>query len=260
MRANRGTKVNKVRKNRKKMKLFGSYRNIAVLMCVFFAAISTYVYIYSHPIKPIFPIKHVDYIGNRHLTDDELSTLSGVRVNDSLIMLSGKKISGRLFRSPWIKSVSLMKELPDTLAITVKEAQPFALLDMNEHLFLIDERGNLLEEFKGDAVPFLPVITCDPSKENQGFSAALSLVRLMDHKGFLSEGDNIWIMAHNAEDLSVTIDDLVVKIGAGGYEKKLDRLARLEEEIKKMGIYVDYIDLRFSDRAIVKPVTDKVVK
>jgi hypothetical protein len=104
------------------------------------------------------------------------------------------------------------------------------------------------------------VITGDPFKEKQGFSAALNLVGLMNHKGFLSEGDNIWIVAHNAEELSVTIDDLVVKIGAGGYEKKLDRLARLEKEIKKMGASLDYIDLRFSNRAIVKPVTDKMVK
>jgi cell division protein FtsQ len=253
-------RVNKVKRNGKRMKLFGSFRNIAVLICVFAVAIITYIHIYSHPIKPIFPIKHVAFIGNRHLTDDELRTLAGVRLNESLIIISGEKISKQLFRSPWVKSMSLMKELPDTLSITVKEAEPFALLDMNEHLFLIDEKGNLLEQLKGDAVPFLPVITGDPFKEKQGFSAALNLVGLMNHKGFLSEGDNIWIVAHNAEELSVTIDDLVVKIGAGGYEKKLDRLARLEKEIKKMGVSVDYIDLRFSNRAIVKPVTDKVVK
>jgi cell division protein FtsQ len=253
-------RVNKVKRNGKRMKLFGSFRNIAVLICVFAVAIITYIHIYSHPIKPIFPIKHVAFIGNRHLTDDELRTLAGVRLNESLIIISGEKISKQLFRSPWVKSMSLMKELPDTLSITVKEAEPFALLDMNEHLFLIDEEGNLLEQLKGDAVPFLPVITGDPFKEKQGFSAALNLVGLMNHKGFLSEGDNIWIVAHNAEELSVTIDDLVVKIGAGGYEKKLDRLARLEKEIKKMGVSVDYIDLRFSNRAIVKPVTDKMVK
>jgi cell division protein FtsQ len=253
-------RVNKVKRNRKRMRLFGSFRNIAVLICIFAVAIITYIHICSHPIKPIFPVKHIAFIGNRHLTDDELRTLAGVCLNESLIMISWEKISKQLFRSPWVKSVSMMKELPDTLSITVKEAEPFALLDMNEHLFLIDEKGNLLEELKGDAVPFLPVITGDPFKEKQGFSAALDLVGLMGHKGFLSEGDNIWIMAHNAEELSVTIDDLVVKIGAGGYERKLDRLAQLEKEIKKMGVSVDYIDLRFSNKAIVKPVTDRMVK
>jgi hypothetical protein len=51
-----------------------------------------------------------------------------------------------------------------------------------------------------------------------------------------------------------------VKIGTGGYEEKLDRLIRLEEDIKNMGIPVDSIDLRFENRAIVKQVTNKVVR
>ncbi len=253
-------KVNKIKRNGKRTKLFGSYRNVAVLVCIFAAAIVTYIYIFSHPIKPLFPIKRIAFTGNRHLTDDELRTLAGVRLDESLIMVSGKKIGRQLFRSPWVRSVSLMRELPDTLAITIKEAEPFALLDMNGHLFLIDEKGNLLEELKGDAVPFLPVITGDPFKEKEGFSQALNLVSLMNHKGLLSERDNIGIMAHNANELSVTIDDIVVKIGAGGYEEKLDRLSQLEENIKKMGISVDYIDLRFLNKAIVKPITDRVDK
>lgn len=253
-------KVNKIKRNGKRIKLFGSYRNVAVIVCIFAAAIITYIYIFSHPIKPLFPIKRISFTGNRHLTDDELRTLAGVRLDESLIMVSGKKIGRQLFRSPWVRSVSLMRELPDTLAITIKEAEPFALLDMDGHLFLIDEKGNLLEELKGDAVPFLPVITGDPFKEKEGFSQALNLVSLMNHKGLLSERDNIGIMAHNANELSITIDGIVVKIGAGGYEEKLDRLAQLEENIKKMGISVDYIDLRFLNKAIVKPITDRVDK
>jgi len=253
-------KVNKIKRNGKRMKIFSSFRNLAVLVCIFAAAIIIYLYIYSHPIKPVFPIKHIAFTGNKHLTDDELRVLAGVHPNESLVMICGKKISKQLFRSPWVRSVSLMREFPDTLSVTVKEAEPFALLDMNEHLFLIDETGNLLEELKGDAMPFLPVITGDPFKEKEGFSEALNLVRLMNHKGFLSERDNVGVIAHNANELSVTIDDTMVKIGAGGYEEKLDRLMRLEEDIKKMGISVDYIDLRFLNKAIVKPITDRVVK
>jgi cell division protein FtsQ len=253
-------KGNKIKRKGKRIKLFGSYRNVAVIICIFAVAIITYIYFFSHPIKPLFPIKHIAFTGNRHLTDDELRTLAGVRLNESLLMISGKQIGRQLFRSPWVRSVSLMRELPDTLAITIKEAEPFALLDKNGHLFLIDEKGNLLEELKGDAVPFLPVIIGDPFKEKEGFSQALNLVSLMNHKGLLSERDNIGIMAHNANELSVTIDDILVKIGAGGYEEKLDRLSQLEENIKRMGISVDYIDLRFLNKAIVKPITDRVDK
>ena len=52
----------------------------------------------------------------------------------------------------------MRKQFPDTLSLVIKESEPFALLDMKGHLFLVDEKGNLLEELRDDSIPFLPVI------------------------------------------------------------------------------------------------------
>ena len=82
----------------------------------------------------------------------------------------------------------------------------------------------------------------------------------MNAKGFSSEADRIEIIAHRPEELSVTVDQTVVKMGAGDYEEKIERLAQLEGDIRKMGIMVDYIDLRFADKAIVKTLTQEDVK
>jgi cell division protein FtsQ len=253
-------KVNKLKRGSKRINIFTSVRNIAVLFCIFAAAAVIYLFSHSHPMQAVFPLKHITFAGNKHLTDDELRTLAGVHLNESLIMISGSKVTRQILKSPWIRSVNLRKEFPDTLSMVIEEAEPFALLDMNEHLFLIDENGKLLEELRDDSIPFLPVITADPFKEKEGFSEALNLVRIMNGKGFSSERDRIEIIAHKAHELTLTIDGTVVKIGAGGYEGKLEKLIRLEEDIKDMGIPVDYIDLRFENKAIVKPVTGKVVK
>jgi cell division protein FtsQ len=194
------------------------------------------------------------------MTDDELRAFAGVRLNESLLAVSGKGVSKQLLKSPWVRAVSLRREFPDTISITIEETEPFALLDKDGHLFLIDEQGKLLEELKDNSVPFLPVIAGDPFKEKEGFSEALNLVKLMNTKGFSSERDRIEVIAHKPHELSVRVDETVVKIGTGGYEEKIERLSQLEEEIKKMGVSVDYIDLRFADKAIVKPVRDRVIK
>jgi cell division protein FtsQ len=206
------------------------------------------------------PIKHVVFTGNKHLTDDELMVLVGVHLNDSLITVSNKKVSQRLLKSPWIRSINVRKQFPDTLSMVIDEAVPFALLDMNSHLFLMDEKGKLLEELKGDSIPFLPVITGDPFRESEGFSEALNLVRLMNGNGFSSERDHIDIIARKPHELTVTVDGTVVKMGSGRFEEKLERLIELEDEIKDKGIPVDYIDLRFVGKAIVKPITNEVVR
>jgi cell division protein FtsQ len=253
-------KANRTKKSSRRLNILNTLRNITVLILIFGVAIVVYLVVHYSPVKSVFPVRNIDFSGNRHLTDDELKTLTGVRREESLLTLSNDRIGRQMLKSPWIKSVNIRKDLPDTLAITIKESEPFALLEMNEHLFLVDEKGTLLEELRDGSVPFLPVITGDPYREKDGFSEALDLAKTMNEKGFSSERDHIEIVAHKPHEVTVTIDGLVVKMGAGGYEEKLGRLLQIEEDINQMAMPVDYIDLRFAGRAIVKPAADKVIK
>jgi cell division protein FtsQ len=253
-------KANRTKKSSRRLNILSTLRNVAVLILIFGGAIIVYMVVHYSPVKSVFPVKNIDFSGNRHLTDDELKALTGIRRGESLLTLSNYTVGRQMLKSPWVKSVNIRKDLPDTLAITIKESEPFALLEMNEHLFLVDEKGTLLEELRGGSVPFLPVITVDPYREKDGFSEALNLAKTMNEKGFSSGRDHIEIVAHKAHELTARIDGLVVKMGAGGYEEKLGRLLQIEEDIKQMAMPVDYIDLRFAGRAIVKPAADKVIK
>jgi len=241
------------------MRIFRALCNGAVF--VFIMAIVTGIgaYIYLHP-DNIFPaINNVVFTGNKHLTDDELRELGGIGSHESLLTISSREVSKRLLKSPWVMSVNIKKEFPETLALEIKEVEPFALLDMNGHLFLIDENGKLLEEMKDSSIPFLPVITGDPFREERGFSDALKLAKIMNDRGFSLERDYIEIIISKPHELKVTIDGTVVIMGSGMYKEKLERLIELEEHIKNSGILVDHIDLRFSDKAIVKPIKDEVI-
>jgi cell division protein FtsQ len=253
-------KANRLKRGRKRINATGIVRNMSVLLFVLTVAILAYFYLRLYPLKSVFPVRHVSFIGNRHLTDDELRQLSGIRLNESLFTISGSEVNRRLLKSPWVRSVSLRKEYPGTLSIAIREAEPFALLDMNSHLFLLDGSGNILEELRGDSVPFLPVITGDPYNEKEGLSEALKLARLLNEKGFSSETDRVEIVAHKPTELSVKIDGVLIKVGAGEYEEKIERLIKLEKDIKNMGVPIDYIDLRFERKAIVKPMSEKVLK
>jgi cell division protein FtsQ len=249
-------KVNRVKRGKRAF-VIGFVWKTAMILCVASAAAATYGYLSMHPFPSVMPIKHIAFQGNRHMTDDELKAFIGIHPGESLVMVSSRKVAQRLLQSPWVRSVNVRKEFPDSILLQIAEAEPFALLDMSGHLFLVDEKGKFLEELKDASVPFLPVITCDPYKEKDGLAEALTLAKLMTEKGFSSERDRIEIIAHKPHELAMVVDGTHVKIGEGGYEEKLDRLIRLEEDIKNMVLPVDYIDLRFAHKAIVKPLTGK---
>lgn len=222
------------------------------------STLATVAYISYIKIISAFPIKKIIFTGNKHLNIDELRTFTGIHGKESLIALSGKSVSQRLLKSPWIRSASVSKVFPDTLSIVISEVVPFALLDVNGHIFLTDDKGNLLEELKDNTIPFLPIITGDPFKEKDGFSEALTLAKTMIDMGFSSERDQIEIVLSKPQELTSVIDGTVVKIGIGEYREKLERLLELQEEIQRRKIPIDYIDLRFANRVVVKPIKEVI--
>jgi cell division protein FtsQ len=241
------------------MRVFRVVGNSAVFTCIMAIIIGIGAYIYLYPGNILPPVAHMVFTGNKHLTDDELRELTGIDFHESLITISNKEVSQRLLKSPWVLSINVKKEFPDTLSLEIKEKEPFALLDMNGHLFLIDEEGKLLEEMKDSSIPFLPVITGDPFHEEKGFSDALRLAKLMNDRRFSLERDYTEIIISKPQELTVKIDGTVVIMGSGMYKEKLEKLIELEDYIKNSGILVDHIDLRFADKAIVKPIKGEVI-
>lgn len=212
--------------------------------------------------RALFPVKEIVFSGNKHISESELKTIMGINGNESLLRLSSKELEARLLKSPWIKAVSFRKDFPHRFTVRIEESMPYALLEMNGRTFFIDDKGNILEELKGEAIPFLPIISGDPFKNSPDvLGEVLNLVRTMKDKGFIAVKDRIEIIIpHGAgpEDISMQVDGMLVKVGHGEYEEKLQRLLELEDEIMRRGIPVDYIDLRFANKVIVKPINEVI--
>ncbi len=223
---------------------------VIVLVSIFYLVVRT--------AKPASLISKAVFTGNTHLSDEELRNLAGLKGRENLLSVSSSRIFEKLSGSPWIRSVSVRKEFPDRLHILVSEAEPFALLDLKGRLFIVDDRGKMLEELKDGSMPFLPVISGNPFAEKEVFYEAISLAKIIKKTGLLSRKDHIEIIAHKPQEIALNLDGIVVKIGTGEYEEKLIRLTELEEEIKNRQIPVDYIDLRFENRVIVKPVNEVI--
>ena len=216
------------------------------------------IYAVSGIVISAFPVRSIVISGNEHLSDEELKSMAGLKTDDTLLRVSGRRLSSKMMESPWIRSVAVRKEFPDRLLIHISESEPFALLDMKGKLFIVDDRGTMLEKLRDIAIPFLPVISSNPYREKEAFQEAINLAKVIKDTGLLSRKDRIEIISHKPQEMSVNIDGVVVKVGTGEYEDKLSRLVDIEEEIRSRNIAVDYIDLRFANRVLVSPVNEVI--
>ncbi|HET6514699.1 MAG TPA: FtsQ-type POTRA domain-containing protein [Thermodesulfovibrionales bacterium] len=243
----------------RKLRLKERYLVLGVLILLVCAGIVLSIAI-SRASSRVFRVKEILVTGNRHLSDSEIRTMAGVKMGDGLLTVSKKKVSERMLRSPWVKAASVRKDFPDRLMIRIYEATPFAILDKKGQSFLIDEKGGILEKMNEDPVPFLPVITADPEKMRENFVEAIRLAGVIKDKKIATERGRVEIVANGKgpEDLAVIVDSVVIKIGFGDYEQKLERLFALDGEIKKRAVSVDYVDLRFANRVVVKPMNEVI--
>jgi cell division protein FtsQ len=216
------------------------------------------VWFFSHSSSSPFRIRTVEFSGNEHLTDEELRHISGLRGNESLLALPGRKVYEKLKESPWIQAAAVRKEYPSKLLIRISETEPLALLDMKGKMFIVDDKGRMLEELRDNSVPFLPVILSDPYTEKEAFREAVDLAKAVRTMGMLHTSQRIEIIAHNRNEIAANLDGMYVKIGAGEYEDKLARLLEIGEEIRKRNMPVAYLDLRFAKKVVVKPVNEVI--
>lgn len=203
-----------------------------------------------------FPVKNILVSGNYHLDEDEIKR--AVNINDrSLLSLSLDDLKASIEKKAWIKNVVLRKQFPDTIMVNVVEAEPKALLRNEGHLFLIDAGGNVLEEIEDSGTRFLPVLRgINPDKDIGGILEALKLIDALSEKNILSGKESVEILL-KTYGLVLTMDGEYIKVGYGEYAKKLERWIDLEAEIKKKNITIDYVDLRFDNEVIVKPLKQK---
>ena len=242
------------RRNRMKR----SWRLRLVMLLSLMGVISAGFY-YAKNLR-VFELKEVVFYGNEHLMDKELKKLMGIESGEDLLALSPDKLAFSLLSSPWVADVGLRKEFPHRLLVRVSEAVPAALLQKGGKVFFIDDYGTVLERLKGPEEPFLPVILGGEPSNQKTFGEALRLARVVKDLGLSKEKKRVEItgLGGGPENLGIRVEGLAVKLGKGGYREKLSRLFELSGEIQRRNINVEYVDLRFANRVVVKPVKEVI--
>lgn len=203
-------------------------------------------------------VREIVFSGNSRLKNDELRALVKIKNNDPLFRLSGKEICRNLKRSPWIKDAVVRKELSGRVRVKVTEGVSLAVLRRGEELFLVDREGVLLEQIREGTELFLPVIKdIDPSGNKGAYDEAVKLVNILREKKSPLYDGNVVITGLRPEEITVMVDALSIRVGAGDFERKLERLEFVRDEVRKRNMAVEYIDVRFLNKIVVKPVAQQ---
>jgi hypothetical protein len=117
--------------------------------------------------SPYFRIKHVEVSGPSHLSQSVIRARLGLGKNDNLLALDLETLRRKVESHPWVRSISLSRNLPGTLRVEVAERTPWAVYAPAARgiKYLIDAEGVILADARAGSGKFPVLRGLDSSRK-----------------------------------------------------------------------------------------------
>jgi len=260
---------NRIKKERKPVNWRGLFRKMVryasgALLAGSVAGLGYGLYVMiSRTSFTLLPLQKVEVVNSKRLSKEEVLELAGVKPGAGMFSLNLKVIAEQVAKNPWVEEVKVRRFYPGTLSVKLTEREPLAVVNMN-YLYYLDKKGEVFKPLtQGDSLDY-PVITGlseeelgkDPNGSREALKGAVELISLMQRGGVIGLADISEI--HVGKGYGITLftanGGVPVKLGEGGYAEKLERLAKIFKDIQGQMASLEYIDLNYSDKIIVKKV------
>jgi cell division septal protein FtsQ len=205
-----------------------------------------------------FTVQSVTITGNNFVTMEELNPYLQRVKGNNIFKLDIADLANRLRNNPWIKDVSVRRELPSSIAINIVERTPAVYINSKNGLYLSDEEGILLGE-KGGSSFGLPVVygislegTVTGKKTNS--EALFSAIRIKKELSSIPwiELPLTGIEVDGTSDITLHMRGYRIKLGHDRYKDKLRRFNEIAGDLNGKGIPYKEVDLRFDNQVVVQ--------
>ncbi|SON56514.1 Cell division protein FtsQ [Hartmannibacter diazotrophicus] len=200
-----------------------------------------------------FGIQVVRISGQRQTSEQEILDLLGVSKHVSLLLYDVDKARNRVKAIPWISEVSIMKLFPDKLAVTISERVPYAIWqpDASVEPAIVDESGDIVATYVDPRFAGLPRVIGVGAENRAGeikdlFSSVPTL-RSRIKASVLVSGLRWDIFLTNGVRIMLPERDP---------QRALEEVARLDRESGLLSKSITTVDMRMSDRMVVR-LTDE---
>jgi len=201
-----------------------------------------------------FGVKAIEIIGATHTSRAAINAITNQYIGANLFRMDIARLQADLRRLGWVKRIEAEKKLPDTLRIRIVEREAIALASTGDRMTYVDEDGVAFAELSpsvGDTD--LPLITNASGPELARCVALVRELRTRDPQIY-SRISEVKPVAPNGFALFDR------ELGAFVYAEEGDLSAKWRDlyavaRAEHLGMHdVEYADLRFAGRIVVKPV------
>jgi cell division protein FtsQ len=244
-----------------------SWRNVAVPIArnVSVALLVTFAVYRGAGIVANAHVLQVDRIvvhGNERLSKGEVLAILNDLRGENVLWTDLDAWRTKLLGSPWVRDASLRRSLPSTIDVTVAERQPVGIGRLNGTMYLVDDRGIVIDQYGPQYADLdLPIIDGLAAAGRSGATdearAELAARVISALRGASQIGKRLSQVdvtdLHNA-GVILDGDSAVIRLGEDQFLPRLTAYLDLAPTLHQRVPDIDYVDLRFDDRVYVRPI------
>jgi cell division protein FtsQ len=208
-------------------------------------------------------IGHIRLSGNTALSnDDVLSRLEGLQGLNT-ITVDLEEWRQKVLESPWVEAAVIRRVLPKDVVVSIVERRPMGVGRVANDLYLIDERGAVIDEYGPNHGEFdLPIIDglvvgkSSPAggpviDEGRAALAGRLLAALQGRPDLVERLSQIDVS--NPRDAVVILkgDTVMIRIGTDQFVERLQAYLDIAPTLQREVPLIDYVDVRFGERVYV---------
>jgi cell division septal protein FtsQ len=165
--------------------------------------------------------------------------------------------------SPWVRDAALRRSLPSTVEVVVSERQPIGVGRINSDMYLVDERGVVIDQYGPQYadldLPIIDGLSAAPgdsgamTDEGRADLAARVIAALKAKPSVARRLSQVDVSdLHNASVI-LSGDPAMIQLGEDQFLARLQSYLDLAPTLRERVADIDYVDLRFDDRIYVRP-------
>ena len=208
-------------------------------------------------------ITRITVSGNSRLSKGEVVTLLDGIHGANMLTVDLESWRLKLLSSPWVADAAIRRVLPGTVAVAIAERQPMGIGRVNDDLYLIDDRGGIIDQFGPNYaeldLPIIDGLAAAPRAsgllidETRALLAGRVLASLQTRPDLARRVSEIDVTDVRDAVLILKGDTALVRVGTEQFVERLQSYLDLAPALRERIAAIDYVDLRFDERVYVRP-------
>jgi cell division protein FtsQ len=167
--------------------------------------------------SPRFALQTLEVSDTRRLSDVALARAAGIPEQANIFSIDLEAAEQKLLEDPWVRTVHMVRKLPDTLVVDLVEREAVALAALDGEVFMVDAAGEPFKRWAQGDPHDLPLITGIGLEQiaadrSQALSATNTALEVLEHYARLPVSK-----LHKAQEVHLSPDgSVILTVGTGG--------------------------------------------